>query len=69
MKQDPFNRLFPSDLSDQTVESLFEFLLQLTDTFNEIYADQIRCLMERQLIDTPEPPDILADPFDDEIPF
>jgi len=69
MKQDPFNRLFPSDLSDETVESLFELLLQLTDTFNEIYADQIRSLMERQSSDAPEPPDVLADPFDDEIPF
>lgn len=69
MKQDPLKHLFPPDLSEETVDILFTFLLRLTDSFNEIYADQIRRTLEQESFDPLEPQDVFDDPFDDEIPF
>ncbi len=72
MKDDRFNRLFPPDLSVETVDILFEFLHQLTDSFDEIYADQIQRLMIRESFKPPEPwesPDEFEGSFDDDVPF
>jgi len=69
MNQDHLSRLFPPDLSDETVDILFEFLHQLTDSFNEIYAEQIQRLLEQHSINPPEHPDVFTDFFDDDIPF
>jgi len=72
MKEDPFHRLFPPNLSVETVDILFEFLHQLTDSFHEIYADQIQRLMVRESFKHLEPtetPDEFNGSFDDDIPF
>ena len=75
MKDDPFNRLFPPDLSVETVDILFEFLHHLTDSFHEIYADQIQSLMVRESFkpiepwEPPEPPEEFDGSLDDDVPF
>ncbi len=67
MKHDPFDRLFPPDLPDDTGDRLFTFLSQLTDTFFEAYHDQLTCMAQQEAHDRLHPPDIDDGDFDDEI--
>jgi hypothetical protein len=70
MKHDPFDRLFSSDLSDDTVDRLFTFLSQLTDTFFEAYHDQLTRMAQQEAHDRLQPPEDIDDSdFDDEIPM
>jgi hypothetical protein len=55
MKHEAWDRLFPSDLSDDTAERMFFFLSQITETFFEVYTDQI-CRNEPQQTDEDGPP-------------
>lgn len=67
MKNDPLNRIFPPDLSDEAVDTLCEFLTQLNDIFFDVYAEQFRRITEREALDRLDEP--LEPPFDDDIPW
>lgn len=69
MKHDLFSRLFSSDLSDDTADQMFIFLSHLTDTFFEVYHDQIMRVIQQEERERLQPPDIDDGDFDDEIPM
>ncbi len=67
MKHDRPYQLFPPDLPDEVVCALLEFLHELTRTFENHYASQLRRHWDNQPIDTDEPLDDLWE--DDDPPF
>ncbi len=67
MKHDTLYRLFPPDLPDEVVCALVEFLYELTRSFENYYAAQLRRHWNNQPFDTNEPPDDLWE--DDDPPF
>lgn len=66
MSHDSLRRLFPPELPDELVDALFTFLHKLTDTFDEIYAEQIYRLPYRVNAPFDEPPEPPIEPFDDD---
>ncbi len=64
-----FDRLFPSDLPDGTVNQMFIFLSHLTDTFFQVYHDQLMRIVQQEERERLRPPDIDDGDFDDEIPM
>lgn len=70
MKYDPLDRLFSTDLSDQTVDRLFTFLNLLTNAFFEAYEEQIVRIAQQEAHDDLYSPENIVDgDFDDDIPM
>jgi len=57
MSHDSLRHLFPPELPDELVDSLFTFLHTLTDTFDEVYAEQIQRLLYQGKTELDEPPE------------
>lgn len=72
MLNDPLYRLFPQNLSDESVDLLFTLLTELTDLCFQAYAQQIVRIAQEDnppTIAPDEPPDLDDCGLDDEIPF
>lgn len=55
MSHDSLRRLFPPELPDELVDTLFTFLHTLTDIFDEVYAEQIQRLLYQGKTERDEP--------------
>ena len=70
MKHDPLDRLFSTDLSDDTVDRLFTFLNLLTDAFFQAYHDQLTRMAQQEAHDDLYAPENINDGhFDDDTPM